>query len=136
MKKYILLAVTLLAATTMMTSCSKERYWLSDGMWKMIDDYGNQLPPSLTFNGETVAVQGVHYDYQPLEDRVWDYYIDAEDEEMVIYFDEDYYDGDTWTSRSETYRFDFELFDNDTRMRLKYDPLIGSDKVYYFVKVY
>ena len=135
MKRLHLIAIAL-ASVLAFASCEEETAWyMPTGMWVMLDNYGNALPTTLSFNGATVAVQNAtDYNEWPAGDAVYEYHVNY-DNVLKMRVEYEYFDGEEYHTTSDDYNFKMTLTHEERRMVLVYDPWIGSKRTYYFDKL-
>lgn len=130
MKRTILI-VMVLSTMLLLGGCESEpREYMPTGMWYLMDDYGEALPMTLTFNGETVAVQYAVDDW-PTDNGVWEYYINQENEMCITQY---CYDADN-DYTTETLTLDWAMLNGGSLMALSYKPLWSSTRHFNFGRV-
>ena len=131
MKRFLFALVA--AATMLFTSCDDEEHiFLETGMWEMTNAPATYEPTTLSFSGRRVSIMNANSHVSPLDDGIWDYYIREKSKELHMsrsYFDN--YGKETY----ESYTYDMKMAADGQTMELRYDPLIGSTRVFKFRRI-
>ena len=100
------------------------------GRWVLLaNTKGNALV--LDFNGDEVEVKNGAWEYRPFtSDYVWDFYLDRD---SILHLSR-YVGSDDDGSDYEYLDFDLSMSNNNQRMTLYYDPLLGSVRHFTFMK--
>lgn len=121
-----------------LTSCEEEHLYPSElqGHWVLLesstkDDTAAKSLLALTFEHDMLFVDGASSGQRPFSYSYdWYWYVDDESD-LVIYYED--YDSDGDLERS-TYYLDWDYNAKDEVLTLEWDPLLGSDKRYVFMR--
>lgn len=129
-KFFVFLFVAFVALT--LSSCKDDSIPtdILQGRWVLLaNTKGNALV--LDFNGDEVEVKNGAWEYRPFtSDYVWDFYLDRD---SILHLSR-YVGSDDDGSDYEYLDFDLSMSDNNQRMTLYYDPLLGSVRHFTFMK--
>ena len=129
-KFFVFLFVAFVAMT--LSSCKDDSIPtdILQGRWVLLaNTKGNALV--LDFNGDEVEVKNGAWEYRPFtSDYVWDFYLDRD---LILHLSR-YVGSDDDGSDYEYLDFDLSMSNNNQRMTLYYDPLLGSVRHFTFMK--
>ena len=129
-KFFVFLFVAFVAMT--LSSCKDDSIPtdILQGRWVLLANAkGNALV--LDFNGDEVEVKNGAWEYRPFtSDYVWDFYLDRD---SILHLSR-YVGSDDDGSDYEYLDFDLSMSNNNQRMTLYYDPLLGSVRHFTFMK--
>ncbi len=127
---FVFLFVAFVALT--LSSCKDDSIPtdILQGRWVLLaNTKGNALV--LDFNGDEVEVKNGAWEYRPFtSDYVWDFYLDRD---SILHLSR-YVGSDDDGSDYEYLDFDLSMSNNNQRMTLYYDPLLGSVRHFTFMK--
>lgn len=129
----ILKIILSLSIVMAFASCDPDNHQHPDvlvGTWASVSN-AKESALILTFDGEYVMVKNGSWDYRPFSaDCEWEYYMDRD---SVLHLSRYYYDSDD-VYESEHLVFDMSFSNSYNTLTLYYDPLIGSDKRFTFIR--
>ena len=138
MRKKLFIAFVCTIGLLGLTSCEEEHLYPNElqGHWVLMDsstkdDGAAKSLLALTFEHDMLFVDGASSGQRPFSYSYdWEWYVN-EDSELVIYYED--YDSDGDLSRS-TYYLDWWYDERNDELTLEWDPLLGSDKHYVFMR--